>query len=65
MVKVFIPKIAGQREQPDVIIGINGKDIQIKRGVEVEVPEAYAKLLKFKQKMREVADEHKYASASN
>lgn len=33
----------------DVFVGINGKSYAVKRGVEVEVPEAVAKVLKASQ----------------
>ena len=34
-----------ERYKSDVFVGINGKSYQIKRGVEVEVPESVAKIL--------------------
>lgn len=39
-VKYTFPRIRdkGKNEQPDVIISVNGRTLQIKRGIEVEIP---------------------------
>jgi hypothetical protein len=42
----------------DVIVTINGKNWQIKRGVEVEVPAFVAKVLDNAKKQQEVADKY-------
>ena len=39
----------------DVIVGVNGKMYQIKRGVEVEVPECMAEVLRNSQRQDEYA----------
>lgn len=51
----------GDKYKDDVFVSINGKPIQIKRGVEVEIPKAYADVLKQSQqqviKTAELMDE--------
>ena len=53
MVKIRIPRT--RKEDPDVYIGINERTWLIKRGVEVEVPECVAELLKDQQEQEERA----------
>lgn len=45
MVKIHLFKDDG-RYANDVFVGVNGKTYQIKRGVDVEVPESVAEVLK-------------------
>ena len=45
MVKIQLFKDDG-RYANDVFVGVNGKTYQIKRGVDVEVPESVAEVLK-------------------
>lgn len=48
----------------DVFVGVNGKTYQIKRGVEVVVPLAVAKVLERSEKMQAVAMEFEAAAAA-
>lgn len=45
-------------EKDDVWVSVNGKSMQIKRGVEVEVPECVAEVLQHKEDMLRVAMEN-------
>lgn len=44
-VKIRIHKTGDRNEQTDVYVGVNGIGYQIRRGVDVEVPEPVAKVL--------------------
>lgn len=53
LVKVRIPKT--KDNQDDVYVSVNDRNWQIKRGVEVEVPECVAEVLLHQQEMEEIA----------
>jgi hypothetical protein len=56
-VKVKFPKMRGSSEQ-DIIIVVNGKAWQIKRGVTVEVPRYVLKAYDNNEKNRDEADSY-------
>lgn len=64
-VKVTIPRIPGQKEQPDVIVGVSGKNYQIQRGKEVEVPVAVAEILKFQEKAEKEYEEYLFGYSTD
>lgn len=49
MVKIKLPLT--RTEKDDVWVAVNGKSMQIKRGVEVEVPKCIAEVLQHKEEM--------------
>ncbi len=51
MVKIRIPRT--KADQPDEFVSINLRTWQIKRGVEVEVPECVAEVLRHQEEMLE------------
>ena len=51
MVKIRIPRVSAKQE--DVPVWVNEKSWLIKRGVEVEVPECVAEVLKHQEEMLE------------
>ena len=51
MVKIRIPRISAKQE--DVPVWVNEKSWLIKRGVEVEVPECVAEVLRHQEEMLE------------
>lgn len=51
MVKVRIPRTS--KNQEDVFVGVNMKTYLIKRGVEVEVPESVAEVLRHQEEALE------------
>ena len=51
MVKIRIPKIKANQE--DVPVWVNERSWLIKRGVEVEVPECVAEVIRHSEEMRE------------
>lgn len=53
LVKIRIPKT--KENQDDVYVSVNDRNWQIKRGVEVEVPECVAEVLLLKEIMQEKA----------
>lgn len=53
MVKVKLPK-AREGEEPEVFVGVNGKAWRIRKGVEVELPEYVAEVLRNSER----ADDH-------
>lgn len=50
MVKIKLFKDNGKYKD-DVFVGLNGRNYQIQRGVEVEVPEGVAEILELSEKM--------------
>lgn len=48
-VKIKIPLTRTEKE--DVFVGLNGRTFQIKRGVEVEVPEGVAEILRNREEV--------------
>lgn len=56
LVKIRIPKT--KENQDDVYVSVNDRNWQIKRGVEVEVPECVAEVLLHQQEMEEIALEY-------
>ena len=61
MVTIKLP--ITRSEKDDVWVAVNGKSMQIKRGVEVEVPLCIAKALEHKDKMLIEAMEYEAAIA--
>lgn len=55
-VKVFIPKT--RKDEPDAYVCINGKGTLIKRGIEVEVSQEVAEVLKHSQRSDAIAMEY-------
>ena len=53
LVKIRIPR--GRENQDDVFVGVNGRTWLIKRGVEVEVPECVAEVIRNSEKAEEAA----------
>ena len=56
MVKVKIPRLRGESE--DIFVSVNLRKWQIKRGVEVEVPECVAEVLRNSETALEKAFEY-------
>lgn len=54
--RVFIPKAAG--EEPCVLVGLNGKNYNIPRGKQVEVPKPVADILYQSEKAKDAADKY-------
>ena len=50
-VKIRLPKTRG--EQEDVFVSVNNRTFLIQRGVEVEVPESVAEVLRHQEEMLE------------
>ncbi len=53
MVKIKIPRT--RKEEGDEFVSVNERTWLIKRGVEVEVPECVAEVLRHKEEMEEAA----------
>lgn len=58
LVGITLPKLPGLGEQTDVVVSVNGKTWQIRRGVEVTVPRAVALVLERSLKAAEYAEEY-------
>ena len=63
MVKIKLP--LSRTEKDDVPVGVNGRTWLIKRGVEVEVPECVAEVLKHKEEMLDLAMEYEAQASAN
>jgi hypothetical protein len=53
MVKIKLPRT--RKDEPDEFVSVNERTWLIKRGVEVEVPECVAEVLRHKEEMEEAA----------
>ncbi len=51
MVKIRIPKFKANQE--DVFVSVNERTFIVKRGIEVEVPECVAEVIRHSEEMRE------------
>lgn len=51
-------------EKDDVPVGVNGRTWLIKRGVDVDVPECVAAMLRYKEEALEVAMAHEEEAAA-
>lgn len=56
-VKIKLPRLRDQ-ENTDVFVAVNGENFTIKRGVEVEVPDYIAEVLRHSEEAEAEADEH-------
>lgn len=56
-VKIKLPRLRDQKDA-DVFVAVNGENYTIKRGVEVEVPDYIAEVLRHSEEAEEEADEH-------
>ena len=64
-VKITIPRVPGVKEQAPYVLGLNGKNYQFQRGVEVEVPRGVAENILEQAKMRGIADDYMYANEND
>lgn len=60
-VKIKLPLT--RKEQKDVFVSVNERSWQIKRGVEVEVPECVAEVLRNQEEMLGIAMEYEAKAA--
>lgn len=65
MVKVKIPKDRNIKNQPDEIVYVNDRNWQIQRGVEVEVPECVAEVLRNRERALDRIDAYEDNLANN
>lgn len=64
--RVKLPKLRGKSEQEqEVFYSVNGRNWLIKRGEEVEVPEALYQVMIHEQQMVELADDYESGAARN
>ena len=63
LIKIRLPK--ERRDQEDVFVGVNERTWLIKRGVEVEVPECVAEVLRDREMMLETIMEFEDAKRSS
>ena len=54
-VAVTLPRLSGQNAIQEEFYSVNGKNYRIKRGVEVEIPEAVAEVIRNAQKAEDYA----------
>lgn len=62
-VRVSVPKIPNEKDQPDLIVSVNGKNYIIQRGKEVTVPKNVADIIRTSMKNAEKAEEYYYSVA--
>lgn len=55
LVKLMIPRDPSNPQESDVTITVNGKNFQIKRGVQVEVPQYVAEVYYNSEAQKEIA----------
>lgn len=64
-VKVTIPRVPGVKEQAPYVFGLNGRNYQFQRGVEVEVPRGVAENIAEQAEMRGIADDYMFANEND
>lgn len=64
-VKITIPRVPGVKEQAPYVLGLNGKNYQFQRGVEVEVRRGVAENILEQAEMRGIADDYMYANEND
>lgn len=57
-VKAKLPKLPGQNANQEEFFSVNGKNYIIKRGIEVEIPEEVAEVIRNAEKAEEYAMEY-------
>ena len=62
-VKMTVPRIPGEKDQPDMVVSINGKNYVIQRGKEVSVPKNVADVIRTSLKNEVKAMEYYYSVA--
>lgn len=62
-VKIRLPLT--RQEKQDVYVAVNGKSYLVKRGVDVEVPECVAEVLKHKEEMLDLAMAYEAQASAN
>lgn len=63
-VKIKLPRLREQ-ENADMFVAVNGENFTIKRGVEVEVPDYIAEVLRHSEEAEAEADEHILKAINN
>ena len=53
MITIRLPKV--KKDQEDLYVACNGERFIVKRGVEVEVPDYVAEIIRHSEEMREIA----------
>lgn len=62
-VRYTAPRIPNEKDQPDLIVSVNGKNYVIQRGKEVLIPKNVADVIKASLKNAEKAEEYYYSVA--
>lgn len=62
-VKITVPKIPNEKDQPDLVVSVNGKNYIIQRGIEVSVPKNVAEIIRCSLKNEAKAEEYYYSVA--
>lgn len=62
-VRITVPKIPNEKDQPDLVVCVNGKNYIIQRGKEVTVPKNVADIIRTSMKNAEKAEEYYYSVA--
>lgn len=60
-VKFKVPRIPNEKDQPDLIVSVNGKNYIIQRGKEVTIPKNVADVIIASLKSAEKAEEYYYS----
>lgn len=63
-VTIYIPRLAGQKDQPDVFVNWNGRRFLIQRGNSVTLPRGAARIIEDSEKNKEAAEMFYYNAAS-
>lgn len=62
-VKIKLPRLRDQKDA-DVFVAVNGENFTIKRGVEVQVPDYIAEVLRHSEEAEAEADDHIFKTSS-
>ena len=58
MVKIKLPRLSRDKKDEYEFVAVNNRTFQIKRGVEVEVPECVAEVFKNQERLLDEASEY-------
>lgn len=60
-VQITVPKIPGEKDQPDLIVSVNGKNYVIQRGKTVTVPKNVADVIRTSLKQAQIAEDYYFS----
>lgn len=60
-VPITVPRIPGEKDQPDLVVSVNGKNYVIQRGKTVTVPKNVADVIRTSLKQAQIAEDYYFS----